>query len=69
MDTRGRTDRAFFSKKRYYVCSVCGKDVPFCWRCRCGFMICNRCMEENLWGMTCSGVLWECPDCGRHNPF
>jgi hypothetical protein len=26
-------------------------------------------MEENLWGMTCNGVVWTCPDCGEIRGF
>ncbi len=26
-------------------------------------------MEENLWGLTCNYINWECPDCGRWNGF
>jgi hypothetical protein len=43
--------------------------VPFCWRCRCGFMICQECMHENVWGMSCNGITWQCPDCGGQNGF
>ncbi|PIP45208.1 MAG: hypothetical protein COZ70_09430 [Deltaproteobacteria bacterium CG_4_8_14_3_um_filter_51_11] len=56
-------------RKKAFVCSCCGKPVPFCWTCPCGFQICNRCMDENLWGLTCSGVNWQCPDCGSLRPF
>ena len=56
-------------KKKGYQCTCCGKKTPFCWTCPCGFQICNGCMEENLWGFTCSGVNWQCPDCGSLRPF
>ena len=26
--------------------------------------MCQSCMYENQWGMTCNGITWECPDCG-----
>ncbi|SMC26770.1 hypothetical protein SAMN02746041_02760 [Desulfacinum hydrothermale DSM 13146] len=52
-----------------YVCSTCGTEQPFCWTCPCGFMICSDCMEENLWGMTCNGITWTCPDCGAIRGF
>jgi hypothetical protein len=26
-------------------------------------------MLENLWGMTCNAITWECPDCGGQNGF
>ena len=58
-----------YGKKKEYNCSCCGRNVPFCWKCPCGFQICNTCMEENLWGMTCSGTHWQCPDCGKMRPF
>ena len=50
---------------------VAGKPyaVPFCWGCRCGFQICQNCMLENQWGMTCNGITWQCPDCGDQNGF
>jgi hypothetical protein len=41
----------------------------FCWRCRCGFAICQTCMHENAWGMTCNGITWTCPDCGAQNGY
>jgi hypothetical protein len=41
----------------------------FCWRCRCGFAICQTCMHENAWGMTCNGITWTCPDCGEQNGY
>jgi len=50
-------------------CNCCNKAAPFCWRCRCGFAICQDCMEENFWGMSCNGITWQCPDCGGQNGF
>jgi hypothetical protein len=26
-------------------------------------------MDENLWGMSCNGITWQCPDCGNQNGF
>ncbi len=52
-----------------WICSVCDKKVPFCWSCTCGFMICQDCMDENAWGMTCNNLTWECPDCGTIRTF
>ena len=52
-----------------YKCHLCRKEFPFCWHCRCGFFICQNCMNENLWGMTCNGITWQCPDCGDYNGF
>ena len=51
------------------VCSICGKEVPFCWGCSCGFRICQACLEENRWGITCNNITWECPDCGAMRSF
>ncbi|MBA3030005.1 MAG: hypothetical protein FP816_14525 [Desulfobacteraceae bacterium] len=50
-------------------CHCCKKDFPFCWHCRCGFSICQDCMHENVWGMSCNGITWDCPDCGGQNGF
>ncbi|MBR9985444.1 MAG: hypothetical protein KFF68_05995 [Desulfosarcina sp.] len=51
------------------TCHCCSKTVPFCWSCRCGFLICQACMHENIWGMSCNGITWQCPDCGGQNGF
>ena len=51
------------------ICHCCSKKVPFCWSCRCGFLICQECMQENVWGMSCNGITWQCPDCGGQNGF
>lgn len=50
-------------------CYCCGVKGGFCWRCRCGFSICQDCMTENFWGMSCNGITWDCPDCGAMNGF
>jgi hypothetical protein len=26
-------------------------------------------MYENVWGMSCNGITWDCPDCGAPNGF
>ena len=56
-------------RARETVCHCCGAKVPFCWQCRCGFAICQDCMLENVWGMSCNGITWQCPDCGAQNGF
>ncbi|MBW1649805.1 MAG: hypothetical protein JRJ44_03825 [Deltaproteobacteria bacterium] len=48
-------------------CSCCKKEDIFYWRCRCGFAMCQTCMEENFWGVSCNGITWRCPDCGAQN--
>ncbi len=50
---------------RTYICPCCKTEVQFCWTCTCDFMICQVCMNENTWGMTCNHVTWTCPDCGK----
>jgi hypothetical protein len=50
-------------------CHCCKIEVPFCWTCRCGFKMCQNCMNENIWGMSCNGITWQCPDCGEWNGF
>ncbi len=55
-------------KKKKYICHVCGRELPFCWSCPCGFQICDDCLKENMWGMS-NGVIWICPDCGRIRSF
>ncbi len=32
-------------------------------------MICQKCMYENAWGLTCNNITWECPDCGAIRGF
>jgi len=32
-------------------------------------MICQACMDENAWGITCNNLTWECPDCGSVHSF
>jgi len=54
-------------KRRQTSCYCCGRTANFYWQCRCGFSICQDCMYENFWGMSCNGITWECPDCGRQN--
>ncbi|MBA2879698.1 hypothetical protein HNR65_000005 [Desulfosalsimonas propionicica] len=57
------------NRARNRACQCCGKTVMFCWTCRCGFAICQKCMLENLWGMSCNSITWYCPDCGGLNGF
>ncbi|VEN73466.1 conserved hypothetical protein [Candidatus Desulfarcum epimagneticum] len=69
-----QTRRGAYRQKRRAArasgCHCCGEAAPpFCWRCRCGFSICQVCMDENVWGMSCNGITWECPDCGGQNGF
>ncbi len=26
-------------------------------------------MDENVWGLSCNGITWVCPDCGAQNNF
>ncbi|MGD8513499.1 MAG: hypothetical protein PVG85_06080 [Deltaproteobacteria bacterium] len=56
-------------RKKDYLCHLCGRKQPFCWVCRCGFQICSECMAENLWGMSCNAITWQCPDCGEWRGF
>ncbi|MFH1990991.1 MAG: hypothetical protein ABIK98_01105 [Pseudomonadota bacterium] len=54
-------------RARECSCHCCRAKIPFNWRCRCGFSICQNCMLENFLGMSCNGITWQCPDCGDHN--
>jgi len=69
----GFINKMSYREKRYKYkekkCCCCNKTVMFCWMCRCGFSICQNCMNENLWGMTCNAITWQCPDCGKYNGF
>ena len=31
--------------------------------------MCQSCMDDNLWGVTCNNVTWVCPDCGEPNSY
>ncbi|MFH1434994.1 MAG: hypothetical protein ABIJ56_04680 [Pseudomonadota bacterium] len=46
-------------------CPCCGREASFFWSCPCGLRMCQPCMDENAWGLTCNHVTWTCPDCGR----
>lgn len=50
-------------------CPCCGREADFFWTCPCGFRMCQACMEENAWGLTCNSVTWTCPDCGRQRSY
>ncbi len=50
-------------------CQCCRKTFRFCWQCRCGFAICQECMYENFWGLSCNGITWVCPECGDQNGY
>ncbi|HHP7233352.1 MAG TPA: hypothetical protein ACFCUC_01880 [Desulfobacterales bacterium] len=55
-------------RKPPFDCHCCRETFPFAWRCRkCGFTICQSCLQENFWGMSCNGIIWQCPDCGEWN--
>jgi hypothetical protein len=51
------------------VCTVCEKEAPFCWGCDCGLRLCQDCLEDLRWGITCNNITWECPDCGAIRSF
>ncbi|MFH1809905.1 MAG: hypothetical protein ABIJ09_14265 [Pseudomonadota bacterium] len=50
-------------------CPLCREPAPMLWRCRCGFFMCQTCMDENAWGLSCNGITWTCPDCGESNSY
>lgn len=50
-----------------HECPLCQVERAMFWRCRCGFEMCQVCMDENLWGLTCNNLTWTCPDCGEVN--
>ncbi|MBU4344851.1 MAG: hypothetical protein L6247_05595 [Desulfobacteraceae bacterium] len=54
-------------KAKESSCHCCGRKPPFCWQCKCGFSICQDCMYENAWSLSCNGITWQCPDCGKQN--
>jgi hypothetical protein len=55
--------------RRQYTCVACQRSLPFCWDCPCGFQMCNDCLQDNLWGLTCNNITWTCPDCGATRNF
>lgn len=58
------------ARRREYTCVACRETVRFAWRCRqCAFTMCQACMEDNRWGMTCNNITWTCPDCGAANNY
>ncbi len=57
-------------RRTYPPCVACRVEATFAWTCRkCDFVMCQDCMQENLWGMTCNNITWTCPDCGWENNF
>lgn len=62
------SNRAKRQADRKHQCDCCNKPSLFCWQCRgCGFALCQECMYENAWGLSCNGITWVCPDCGQQN--
>ncbi|MCG8567366.1 MAG: hypothetical protein MI747_20025 [Desulfobacterales bacterium] len=68
-DQKGATPRKRRRRKREKECHCCREKFMFCWQCRCGFAMCQGCMYENQWGVTCNGITWVCPDCGEQNGY
>jgi hypothetical protein len=66
-DGHSRRRRRRAATKR--ACPICGQEAAFYWTCRCGFEMCQRCMDENTWGVTCNNITWVCPDCGDVNSY
>jgi len=66
---RPRARKSGKRKKTEFHCCCCKQTFRFCWHCACGFEICQVCMEENHWGMTCNNITWVCPDCGEVRSF
>ncbi|MDA3895671.1 MAG: hypothetical protein PF482_05940 [Desulfobacteraceae bacterium] len=69
IDTSREARRKRRRRTKDRTCHCCGEIAPFSWTCRCGFAICQVCMYENVWGMSCNGITWDCPDCGAQNGF
>ncbi len=70
-DSSGKKKRSSYREKRKKAkespCHCCGQHFSFSWMCRCGFTICQDCLLENFWGMSCNGITWYCPDCTETN--
>jgi hypothetical protein len=56
-------------RTRNAVCPLCHQLRKFLWGCPCGCLICEACMQRDLWGFTCNNVTWTCPDCGEERSF
>jgi hypothetical protein len=65
-ETAGKKRR---SRTRDRVCHCCRQVTPFSWTCRCGFAICQTCMDLNFKHFSCNGITWHCPDCEQLNGF
>ena len=61
-----KAEKSGYRRKKIgeYQCHCCKEKKPYCLSCTCGFMICESCFQENLWGMS-NGPTWICPDCER----
>jgi len=66
---RQQTRREKRIAKSRRQCHCCRQIFMFCWHCRCGFSMCQTCMHENAWGLTCNGITGTCPDCGGQNGY
>ena len=51
------------------ACPCCKSSTTFLWSCPCGLSMCQPCMDENAWGVTCNGITWTCPDCGATRSY
>ena len=69
MEEKGLSRGEKRRQKNIKHCHCCQGKFMFCWQCRCGFAMCQACMYENQWGVTCNGITWECPDCGDQNGY
>ena len=67
VDIRRKTGR--LRRSEAHICPMCKVEQRMFRRCRCGFEMCQACMDENAWGLTCNDLTWTCPDCGEQNSF
>jgi hypothetical protein len=66
---RGTQESKGRRQKPLLPCPFCGRQAAFYWTCPCGFRMCQDCMNENAWGLTCNNLTWTCPDCGRDRSY
>ncbi len=66
-EAAGRSRPGRLARNR--VCQLCKGEFLFCWTCRCGFAMCQACMNENFWTLSCNGIQWQCPECGDLNGY